>query len=239
MRKYIILCTAPLSIALAACGTPDKPEAGSASVTPPSQVAVSPADASEQRSAANPADHERTQASAQHQDASQYLCQGDADACKVRGPLVADSEAEAQWLLAHGYPTQAELARLEPMSLVQLKAQAQAGNKPAAVLYGKKTAIEGGRFQEGLGILRQAATAGNLYAYYGLSAVYGAETKNKNLIESAAYLRLAYLLGDAQASAGTVLHGLSAVERVAADERAALLYRTVATYRSASPRPIE
>ncbi len=69
--------------------------------------------------------------------------------------------------------------------------------------------------------------------------MYGAETKNKNLIESAAYLRLAYLLGDAQASAGPALQGLSVVERVAADERAALLYRTVATYRSASPRPIE
>ncbi|MCT8272197.1 hypothetical protein [Xanthomonas translucens] len=107
MKKHVALCMSALSIVLAACGTPDKPKAGSASVTPPSQVAVSPADASEQRSAANPADHERTQASAQHQDASQYLCQGDADACKVRGPLVADSEAEAQWLLTHGYPTHA------------------------------------------------------------------------------------------------------------------------------------
>lgn len=142
-------------------------------------------------------------------------------------------------MLSHGYPTEAELGRLEAMGLAQLKAQAQAGNKPAAVIYGKKTAIEGGRFFDGLGILRDAATSGNLHAYYALSDIYGAETKEKNLIDSAAYLRLAYLLGDGKASAGTALQGLGGIERVAADERVASLYRTFATSRMPSPRPLE
>ncbi|WP_185824729.1 hypothetical protein [Xanthomonas sp. SI] len=238
MKKEVVLYMAALSIALAACGNPGKPTGGTTSAPPQPEMAVSDANPSEQRSAAHPVHHERIQSSVQRQDASQHLCQGSASACRIRGPLVANSEAEAQWLLTHGYPTEAELARLETMGLAQLRAEAQAGNKPATVIYGKKTAIEAGRFQEGVDILRDAATSGNLYAYYGLSDVYGAETKEKNLVDSAAYLRLAYLLGDGKASAGMALQGLSGVERVAADERAASLYQTFARSRTPSPRPL-
>lgn len=78
------------------------------------------------------------------------------------GPSVANSESEAQWLLSHGYPAEAELARLETMGLAQLKTGAQAGNKPATVIYGKKIAIEAGCFQEGVDILRNAARSGKL-----------------------------------------------------------------------------
>ena len=237
MKKDVVLCMAALSIALAACGKAEKSPGGNPSATP-SERAVSAADAGEPRSAANPL-QERSQTPTQRQSASQYLCQGSADACKVGRPLVANSEVEAQWLLSHGYPAQAELARLETIGLAQLRAEAQAGNKPATVIYGRKIAIEAGRFQEGVGILRDAATSGNLYAYYGLSDVYGAETKEKNLVESAAYLRLAYLLGDGKASAGMALQGLSGVERVAADERAASLYQTFARSRTPSSRPLE
>jgi len=238
MKNEVFLCMAALSIALAACGKPGRPAGENASATPQPEVAVSEANPNEQRSAAHLVHRERIQSSVQRQSASQYLCQGSADACKVGGPLVANSEAEAHWLLSHGYPTEAELARLETMGLAQLRAEAQAGNKPATVIYGRKTAIEAGRFQEGVGILRDAATSGNLYAYYGLSDVYGAETKEKNLVDGAAYLRLAYLLGDGKASAGMAFQGLSGVERVAADERAASLYQTFARSRTPSPRPL-
>ncbi|MCC4594521.1 hypothetical protein NRY95_02085 [Xanthomonas campestris pv. phormiicola] len=239
MKKDVVLCMAALSIVLAAYGKADRPAGESASATSQSKVAVSAVHASEYRSAANPEHQERAQAPTHRQDAKQYLCQGGAGACRVRGPLVANSEAEAQWLLSHGYPTEAELARLEAMGLSQLKAETQAGNTLATVIYGRKTAIEGGRFFEGLGVLRDAAMSGNLYAYYGLSDVYGAETKQKNLVHSAAYLRLAYLLGDGKASAGMALQGLNGVERVAADERTASLYQTFAKNRRPSPRPLE
>ncbi|MFC7519860.1 hypothetical protein ACFQS6_05755 [Xanthomonas populi] len=49
--------------------------------------------------------------------------------------MVANSDAEAQWLLTHGYPTEYELARLETLHLDQLKAQSQSGNKAAPVIY--------------------------------------------------------------------------------------------------------
>lgn len=99
--------------------------------------------------------------------------------------MIANSDAEAQWLLRHGYPTEHELARLETLTLDQLKAESQAGNQPATVIYGKKTALAG-RFYQGIGILRRAAVAGNLYAYYGLSDVYVSDTANKNLVDSLA-----------------------------------------------------
>lgn len=81
--------------------------------------------------------------------------------------------------------------------------------------------------------------AGNLYAYYGLSDVYVSDTANKNLVDSLAYLRLAYLLGDAKASAVIASRGLSSVENVVADERAASLHKTFSKYQRPSPRPLE
>ncbi|WP_284567855.1 hypothetical protein [Xanthomonas graminis] len=81
--------------------------------------------------------------------------------------------------------------------------------------------------------------SGNLYAYYGLPDVCGAETKEKNAVDSAANLRLAYLLEDGKAPAGMALQALSAAERVAADERAASIYQTFARSRTPSPRPLQ
>ncbi|PPU70457.1 hypothetical protein XcuCFBP2542_18770 [Xanthomonas cucurbitae] len=237
MKAKMILSMALLSGALAACGKADKPAEDT-------NTAASQAETS---ATANP-DHSAAVNGAQQtakleqpsgvQDAKQYLCQGGGSACKASGPLVANSDAEAKWLLSNGYPTEAELARLDKLSLDQLKAESQAGNKAATVIYGKKTATSG-HFQEGLGILRNAASSGNLYSYYGLSDIYASETKDKNLIDSAAYLRLAYLLGDGKASADIALRGLSSVESVAADERAASLYKTFSKYQRPSPRPVE
>lgn len=99
------------------------------------------------------------------------------------------------------------------MDLAQLQAQSLAGNPAATVLYGSKTALSG-RFESGVAILRKAAATGNLYAYSGLSEAYNGDTPQKNLVESAAYLRLAYLLGDRKASAAIARRDLSDIENV-------------------------
>ncbi|WP_456359875.1 hypothetical protein [Xanthomonas translucens] len=237
MKSKLILFAAVVSVVLAGCGKKENPVEESGFVA--SKPAASAGNESETSSAVSPVSQQGVGSRVQSRDAKQYLCQRGANACKASGPLVANSEAEAQWLLSNGYPTEAELARLDRMGLEQLKAESQAGNKAATVIYGKKTAIDGGRFQEGLGILRGAASSGSLYAYYGLSEIYAGDTKNKNMIDSAAYLRLAYLLGDGKASADIALRGLSSVESVAADERAASLYKTFSKYQRPSPRPIE
>ncbi|MBV6830536.1 hypothetical protein [Xanthomonas euvesicatoria] len=94
-------------------------------------------------------------------------------------------------------------------------------------------------FESGVATLRKAAATGNIYAYYGLSEAYNGDTPQKSLVESAAYLRLAYLLGDRKASAAIAQRGLSGIENVVADERAAALYQTFAKSPRPSPRPFE
>ncbi|ATS49893.1 hypothetical protein XAP3CFBP6996_000325 [Xanthomonas citri pv. fuscans CFBP 6996] len=173
-----------------------------------------------------------------HADTAPYLCHPGAYACIAGGPLLATSQAEAHWLIAHGYPSPAEHARLSKLDLAQLQAESQAGNPAAAALYGSKTAL-GGRFESGVATLRKAAATGNIYAYYGLSEAYNGDTPQKSLVESAAYLRLAYLLGDRKASAAIAQRGLSGIESVVADERAAALYQTFAKSPRPSPRPFE
>ncbi|MBO9967851.1 hypothetical protein [Xanthomonas phaseoli] len=173
-----------------------------------------------------------------HADTAPYLCHPGSDACSAGGPLLASSQAEARWLIAHGYPSPAEHARLSRMDQAQLQAQSLAGNPAATVLYGSKTALSG-RFESGVAILRKAAATGNLYAYSGLSEAYNGDTPQKNLVESAAYLRLAYLLGDRKASAAIAQRDLSDIENVLADERAAVLYQTFAKSQRPSPRPFE
>lgn len=237
MRVKTFLSLAALCIALAACGKTDQPaQTGKASTS----ALATPTTATGQRNAAAmPPDHAANiKPPSVSQEARRYLCPQGPNACRISGPLVANSDAEAQWLWTHGYPTENELARLETLNLDQLKAESQAGNKAATVIYGKKTALTG-PFYKGIDILRRAAVAGNLYAYYGLSDVYASDSNNKNLVDSLAYLRLAYLLGDAKASAVIAARGLSSVENVVADERAASLHKTFSNYQRASPRPLE
>ncbi|WP_166764146.1 hypothetical protein [Xanthomonas arboricola] len=237
MHVTKLLSLAALCLALAACGKTD--QAAQTDKAPTSaQAAASPATADGNVAALPPAQAANSRPPAVSQQARRYLCPQGPNACPAGGPLIANFDAEAQWLLRHGYPTEHELARLETLTLDQLKAESQAGNQAATVIYGKKTALAG-RFYQGIGILRRAAVAGNLYAYYGLSDVYVSDTANKNLVDSLAYLRLAYLLGDAKASAVIASRGLSSVENVVADERAASLHKTFSKYQRPSPRPLE
>ena len=96
------------------------------------------------------------------------------------------------------------------------------------------------RLGDGLDLMRHAAEAGSIYAYYELSNAQMHNPRLGGLVESAAFLRVAYLLGDVKAAG--VMHRrfkmLGPVERVLVDERAASLYRTFAKNRPPTQRPM-
>ncbi|OOW83253.1 hypothetical protein Xclt_11445 [Xanthomonas axonopodis pv. clitoriae] len=238
MKFASIALTALTAMAVSSCTnapTPTPTPAHAASVAAPTIHARTTNDSAASNNTPQPS---ITRAAPTHADTTPYLCQPGAYACIAGGPLLASSQAEAHWLIAHGYPSPAEHARLSKLDLAQLQAELQAGNPAATVLYGSRTA-RSSRFESGVAILRKAAATGNIYAYYGLSEVYNGDTPQKNLVESAAYLRLAYLLGDRKASVAIAERGLSTIESIAADERAAVLYQTLAKSPRPSPRPFE
>ncbi|EGD07420.1 hypothetical protein XVE_4401 [Xanthomonas vesicatoria ATCC 35937] len=237
MKPTGILSAAIVAVALAACARAQQHTQADAAATASAPGRTAPAD-NRIAASSNPTPALVAHPAATAADTTHYQCERGTYACPISSPLVANSQAEAQWLLAHGYPSQAERARLERMDLVQLKAESQAGNNAATVLYGTRTAVSG-RFYPGLAILSKAAATGNLYAYYGMAEVYASDTAHKNLVDSAAYLRLAYLLGDGKAASAIAAKGLSSIENVVADERAAALYQTFAKNRQPSPRPLE
>ncbi|MCS4236216.1 hypothetical protein [Stenotrophomonas sp. BIGb0135] len=164
-----------------------------------------------------------------------YLCIP--ERCRASGRLQARSLNEARWLIENGYPSEDESKRLSLLNTAQLGIEADAGNRAAQVLYGKRIAVES-NFLSGLTILRQAAQAGSLYAYYGISDAY-LEGSSADPINSYAYLRLAYILGDSKAAGELAGRDLSSIERAVADERASSLYRTFAEERAPSVRPLE
>ncbi|WP_115515087.1 hypothetical protein [Xanthomonas arboricola] len=219
MKPTSMLFAAIVAVALAGCARAQQhPQADTASTA--SAPGRNAATANRTAASNNPTPTSVSHPAATGADTAQYLCERGAHACPISSPLVANSQAEAQWLLTHGYPSQVERARLDRLDLAQLKAESQAGNKAATVLYGTKTAVSG-RF------------------YPGLAEVYASDTEYKNLVDSAAYLRLAYLLGDGKASSAIAAMGLTSIENVVADERAAGLYQTYAKNRQPSPRPFE
>ncbi|MGV1110407.1 hypothetical protein [Xanthomonas translucens] len=235
--RFIVL----MLVTIASLGACSKQE----EVNPPQQTSGN-SDAASSASRSNAGEHARPNQHSDHITADRavasrvtvedYLCK-DGPRCQSAGALVARTPEEAQWLMQHGYPTREESKRLESATLDQLKAEADAGSKPALIVYGKKLAI-GPDYAAGFSILQRVAQEGNLYAYYGLSEVYEKSNVNPSLVDSAAFLRVAYLLGDSKASSEIAAKGLSSVENVAIDERAAGLYKTFAKQRQPMPRPI-
>ncbi|WNH53870.1 hypothetical protein [Stenotrophomonas oahuensis] len=146
---------------------------------------------------------------------------------------------EARWLVEHGYPTKDEQQRLKALTLSQVKAEADAGSPSAKVVYASKLSLEPGKFHSGALLLHDQAVAGNLYAYYGLSEAYWNSNDNRNLVDSAAYLRVAYLLGDSRAGDQIGTLKLSQAELAVADQRAASLLNTFAGGLQTSRRPLE
>lgn len=219
----LVLCAAVIAaLGLAGCADKGKDQnAGAATVAEqPSDQVVTPA---------APA--------AQDVRVSEYLCR-QGDDCKSNA-LAASSSEEAAWLQANGYPSSAELARLQKLSDSQLKTAADAGSVTALAVYGERLAL-GNDTKNGLDALRKATERGSIYAYYGLSNVYAERKGLKNIVDSGAYLRVAYMLGDSKA--GTALLGktppIHPVEMAAIDRTAASLYQTYANNRPPRPRPI-
>ncbi|MBA8680205.1 hypothetical protein [Stenotrophomonas tumulicola] len=162
------------------------------------------------------------------------LCVGE---CQRPGPLEAKTTEEAEWLIRHRYPTAAELEIMRTQSLDVLKQETSAGNTAAAAVLGKRISLER-NFLDGQVILRDQALSGNIYAFYAISESYR-EAKSPNLIDSAAYLRVAYILGDHKAATELARMGLTSAELAAADSRASQLYKGFAGDQVPDPRPQE
>lgn len=154
-------------------------------------------------------------------------------------PLLASSIEEARWLQKFGYPSQEEVSQFSALSESQLERQAASGSLAALAVYGGRL-TKSNRLGDGLLALKQAADNGSIYAYYELSNAYATNSTLKNNIDAAAFLRVAYLLGDSKAATAIQMNfpGLGPVDNRAIDMRAASLYSTFANERPASPRPL-
>jgi hypothetical protein len=153
-------------------------------------------------------------------------------------PLSAQSEQESRWLVRHGYPTRQEEQRLKALGMEQLYAEAKTGNVPANVVYGYRVALQPGRFYDGLGHLRKLAVKGKLYAYYGISEAYWDSSDHRSIVDSAAYLHVAYLLGDKRAKRQAKESRYHRFELSSARKRGEGLLETFAGDVKPSPRPV-
>nr|MBH1360439.1 hypothetical protein [Stenotrophomonas maltophilia] len=161
-----------------------------------------------------------------------YLCGMN---CSEAGPLEAGSPKEAAWLIKHGYPSAAEKFRLESLSRDALRQEVESGSLPGAVEYGRRLALEENML-DGKIVLREQAQSGNIFAYYGLAAV-SANGSPPSLVDTAAYLRMAYMLGDDRAALEIAKMRLTSAELVAADKRASHLFSGYAGEQLRDPRP--
>jgi hypothetical protein len=166
-------------------------------------------------------------------------CEQSDDACKD-DPLAASSYEEAVWLREHGYPTTRQLADYEMTATESLRAAAATGDLASHALYGRRL-VEEGDYYGGTLELYRAAKSGGYYALYELSDVYMSPDHNAGASEPFAYLRVAYLLGDAKAGRymAQLLDargGADIVEMRLIDDRAAQLRKSYGTA-PAVPRP--
>lgn len=168
-------------------------------------------------------------------------CERSDEACQD-SPLAASSYEEAVWLSQHGYPTAQQLADYDITTTDSLRAAAASGDLASRALYGRRL-VEEGDYYGGTLQLYKAAKSGGYYALYELSDVYLSPEHNYGPSEPFAYLRVAYLLGDAKASrymaqilAARDGGGADIVEMRLIDDRAAELRKNAYTT-PASPRP--
>lgn len=152
--------------------------------------------------------------------------------------LGASSTEEAEWLIRNGYPSTEELKRLSSLSDSQLKKEADAGSLPAMVSHGLRLVDQGDSVAGRVSIF-DATQRGSIYGYYAMSSVYQSTPGLASRVESGAYLRVAYILGDVKAAEELQRRfpGLGQVEQAAIDKRAAALYQTFARSQQPSPRP--
>jgi len=161
----------------------------------------------------------------------EYICNN--SACES-DPLYARSPEEAAWLFRNGYPSATDIANWQALSDEQLKKIADGGSLAAKSVYGERIALKGD--MRGLDELLQAANSGSIYSYYGTSRVYA---QKFNAVDGAAFLRVAYILGDVRASEAIMRNfpKMGSIDLYSVDKRASALYKTYARERKPSPRP--
>jgi hypothetical protein len=166
-----------------------------------------------------------------------YVCRPGDASCQSSA-LGAKDDAEASWLQRNGYPSETEYRRLTSLSADQLKRAADSGSLPAMVIYGE-TASKSGDTKQGLSYIYSAIQKGSIYGYYGMSEVYAKSPGISDRIDAAAYLRVAYLLGDSKAATEIQknFESLSALESASIDRRASDLYKSFAKSKPSAPRP--
>jgi hypothetical protein len=152
-------------------------------------------------------------------------------------PLAASSYEEAVWLSQHGYPTAKQLEDYGITTTDSLRAAAAAGDLASRALYGRRL-IEEGDYRAGSVELLRTAKSGGYYALYELSDA--AATRDDS--DTFAYLRVAYLLGDAKASRYlaqllAARGGAGIGEMRLIDDRTAELRKNAYGATPAAPRP--
>ena len=166
-----------------------------------------------------------------------YQCPPETGNCE-RNPNVAATPKEAQWLLAHGYPTVKQIEDIRTRSTADYQEEYErTGSKVAQSLYGISLAMNGDA-RMAIGLLSDGAAHGNIYAFYVLSEIYRRTEELANLTTSAAYLRAAYLAGDSRAADRYAYQFgiLSPPENLVADKEAFQLFKTFGRGRN-YPRP--
>lgn len=167
-------------------------------------------------------------------DVESVACRSEDDANTAGGPK------EALWLARHGYPSRADLESYPVLSNAELDELANQ-DRAFAILRARRQ-IEQGQVGEGLTALMYLARAGNSYALYEMSRAYREVEEIANFYDAAAYLRLAYMLGDRRAA--TELYTQfpdwvvpSSMRLI--DSRAASLRITMLPKTATDPRPFD
>nr|WP_295379176.1 hypothetical protein [Pseudoxanthomonas sp.] len=166
-----------------------------------------------------------------------YQCPPGAEDCE-RNPNVASTPEEAQWLLAHGYPTAKQIQDLRTRSTADYREEYErTGSKVAQSLYAMSLALDG-EARTAIGLLSTGAGQGNVYAFHLLSDIYRHTEELGNLTTSAAYLRAAYLAGDSRAADRYAYQFeiLTPPENLSADKEAFRLFKIFGHGRN-YPRP--
>lgn len=155
-------------------------------------------------------------------------------------PLVAKTSEEAQWLLQHGYPTHEQLQGYEALTTDALREKAITGDLLYRAFYGRRL-IEEGDYMPGVANLIAAAREGGIYALYEMSAAHGKDDEHFSRVDNLAYLRLAYLMGDARAAVRLAQvasdRGYGIAELMYPDQHAAHLRKQMLGETNVPPRP--
>jgi hypothetical protein len=174
-----------------------------------------------------PIDFTRTEIQAKREALfKQYKCRTDHCESELLG---ASSPLEATWLQSRGFPTPERAEELENMTLGELELAAEKSDLAAQVVLGRRMWDQGNKV-DGREQMFEAAAKGSVYADYQLSRA----EKSSNPLDSAAYLRRAYLQGDTKAAMQlySTFPDLGAADWNTVDNRAMALYRALLVTRA-------